>query len=87
MTLHSVVSNCKTLGEELAKREERVHVLVNNSGCSWGESFEQHPEKGWDKVMDLNVKGRVFVVLSFQGVMPRCLLQGYFMRPKHCTHS
>lgn len=41
----------------------RLDVLVNNAGCSWGEEpFSDGPESGranwgWDKVLDLNVKG------------------------------
>lgn len=35
----------------------KIHVLVNNSGASWGEPLEKYQEKGWDKCMDLNVKG------------------------------
>ena len=41
---------------ELKQREERLHVLVNNAGASWGATIEEYPEDGWDKVMDLNVK-------------------------------
>jgi NAD(P)-dependent dehydrogenase (short-subunit alcohol dehydrogenase family) len=39
----------------------RLDVLVNNAGASWGESLERessrHSNWGWDKVLDLNVKG------------------------------
>lgn len=34
-----------------------LNVLVNNSGTSWGsDSLESFPAKGWDKVLDLNLK-------------------------------
>lgn len=36
-------------------------MLINNSGVAWGESFETFPEKGWDKVMDVNVKALFFL--------------------------
>jgi len=36
-------------------------VLVNNSGVSWGEPLDKYQEKGWDKVMDVNVKGLFFL--------------------------
>ena len=39
----------------------QLHCLVNNSGASWGEPLEQFTEKGWDKVMDLNVKSIFFL--------------------------
>ena len=34
---------------------------MNNAGVAWGESFENFPEKGWDKVMDLNLKSPFFL--------------------------
>ena len=33
-----------------------VNFLINNAGASWGEPYAEYSEKGWDKVMDLNVK-------------------------------
>ena len=38
-----------------------LHVLVNNSGASWGEPLSSFSEKGWDRVMDLNVKSLFFL--------------------------
>jgi NAD(P)-dependent dehydrogenase (short-subunit alcohol dehydrogenase family) len=36
---------------------KKLHILVNNSGVSWGSPFENFPEdKGWDNVMAVNVK-------------------------------
>lgn len=56
------------LAEEVAEREERVHVLVNNAGAAWGAPLDDYPESGWDKVMDLNVKS---VFLLTQALAPR----------------
>jgi NAD(P)-dependent dehydrogenase (short-subunit alcohol dehydrogenase family) len=44
-----------------ARGVTKLDVLVNNSGCSWGEPFEKYSEKGFDKVMNLNVKGLFFL--------------------------
>ncbi|MFA9429529.1 SDR family oxidoreductase [Egicoccus sp. AB-alg2] len=44
------------LASQVAEREDRVHVLVNNAGATWGAPFDEYPESGYDKVMDLNVK-------------------------------
>lgn len=41
---------------EVAARTDRLDVLVNNAGATWGAPLEEFPEVGWDKVMDLNVK-------------------------------
>ena len=51
-----------TLAAALGEREERLDVLVNNAGVSWGAPIETFPEIGWDKVMDTNVKGVFFLV-------------------------
>lgn len=45
----------------LREREDRLHVLVNNAGVSWGAPFDEFPEMGWDKVFDTNVKGVFFL--------------------------
>ncbi|GAA3609502.1 SDR family oxidoreductase [Marihabitans asiaticum] len=43
------------------EHEEDLGILVNNAGAAWGEDFDTFPEKGWDKVMDLNVKSPFFL--------------------------
>jgi 2-deoxy-D-gluconate 3-dehydrogenase len=45
----------------LNERTDRLDILVNNAGVSWGAPLEEFPEKGWDKVMDTNVKGVFFL--------------------------
>jgi NAD(P)-dependent dehydrogenase (short-subunit alcohol dehydrogenase family) len=45
----------------LGERESSLDILVNNAGASWGAPLEDFPEKGWDKVMDTNVKGVFFL--------------------------
>ncbi|HMQ27945.1 MAG TPA: SDR family oxidoreductase [Acidimicrobiales bacterium] len=47
---------------------EKLDVLVNNAGASWGASIEEFPEVGWDKVMDTNVKGVFFLT---QRLLPK----------------
>ncbi|MCA1661100.1 MAG: SDR family oxidoreductase [Novosphingobium sp.] len=49
------------LAAEIGRRESRLDILVNNAGAAWGEPFEEFSEKGWDKVMDLNVKSLFFL--------------------------
>lgn len=63
----STVAGCKALAAALAEREERLDILVNNAGAAWGEPFEGFPEKGWDKVMDLNVKSPFFLTQALHG--------------------
>jgi NAD(P)-dependent dehydrogenase (short-subunit alcohol dehydrogenase family) len=46
---------------EVAKHTDRVHILFNNAGASWGGTFDEFPELGWDKVMDINLKSVFFL--------------------------
>lgn len=65
----STVDGCRALAAELAEREPRLDILVNNAGAAWGEPFESFPEKGWDKVMDLNVKSPFFLTQALHGLL------------------
>jgi len=47
--------------DELKKCEDKIDVLINNAGASWGAPFEEFTEAAWDKVMDLNVKALFFL--------------------------
>lgn len=40
----------------LAEREDRLHILVNNAGATWGAPLEQYPPDAFDKVWSINVK-------------------------------
>ncbi len=57
------------LVEEITKRESHLDVLVNNAGAGWGAPFEQFPEKGWDKVMDINVKSPFFLTQALLSLL------------------
>ena len=45
----------------LREREPNLDILVNNAGAAWEAPFDEFPESGWDKVMDLNVKALFFL--------------------------
>ncbi|RIB05409.1 short chain dehydrogenase/reductase [Gigaspora rosea] len=53
------LDECKRIIDEIAKREGKLHILVNNAGATWGAPFDEYPEEAFEKVMNLNVK-RVF---------------------------
>jgi len=36
---------------------DRLHILVNNAGVSWGAPYEEFPHAAWSKVMSVNVAG------------------------------
>ena len=61
----STVEGCQALAAKYAEHESQLDILVNNAGAAWGADFQSFPEKGWDKVMDLNVKSPFFLTQGF----------------------
>jgi NAD(P)-dependent dehydrogenase (short-subunit alcohol dehydrogenase family) len=57
----SSVEGAQALAKAFAAREPKLDILVNNAGAAWLEKFDQFPEKGWDKVVDLNLKSPFFL--------------------------
>jgi len=57
----STVAGSEKLAAEIIRREPKLDILVNNAGAAWGAEFDEFPESGWDKVMDLNVKSLFFL--------------------------
>lgn len=48
--------NIRLLAEDMARRESRLHVLVNNAGRTWGAPLESFPDSAWAEVMAVNVQ-------------------------------
>ena len=67
----STVDGCRALAAAFGEREEQLHILVNNAGAAWAAPFDSFPEKGWDKVMDLNVKAAFFLTQAFHPCLER----------------
>jgi NAD(P)-dependent dehydrogenase (short-subunit alcohol dehydrogenase family) len=51
----------KGLVDALSARESALDILVNNAGAAWSAPFDEFPETGWDKVVDLNLKAPFFL--------------------------
>ena len=47
--------------KRVGEKEKAIDFLINNAGAAWGGSYNEFPEVGWDKVMDLNVKSLFFL--------------------------
>ncbi len=45
------------LAEAVRARFEALHILVNNSGATWGAPLEEFPASGWDRVVHTNLEG------------------------------
>jgi len=67
----STTAGCKHLADELAAREPALNILVNNAGAAWGATLEEYPEAGFDKVMDINVKGVFFLTQALLPMLER----------------
>ena len=55
---------CRRLAEEIASRQDRLEILVNNAGATWGRPLADHDEAAFERVLALNVKG-VFHLTKF----------------------
>ena len=57
----STMAGIDMLANAIKQREPRLDILVNNAGAAWGADFDEFPESGWDKVMNLNLKTPFFL--------------------------
>ncbi|HEX3559588.1 MAG TPA: SDR family oxidoreductase [Pyrinomonadaceae bacterium] len=53
---------CEALVRHTAGRFGSLDVLVNNSGLAVPETVEEITEEGWDKVLETNLKGAMWLV-------------------------
>ncbi|HOZ26550.1 MAG TPA: SDR family oxidoreductase [Hyphomonadaceae bacterium] len=67
----STVAGAKMLAEDIYKREGKLDILVNNAGAAWAANFEEFPEAGWDKVMNLNVKSPFFLTQALHAALKK----------------
>ncbi|MEM7546003.1 MAG: SDR family oxidoreductase [Pseudomonadota bacterium] len=47
----------EAMAMEVAARTDKLHILMNNAGTTWGAPYPEFPFKAWDKVMSVNVAG------------------------------
>lgn len=57
----STADGVKALVGAYSQHEDSLDILVNNAGAAWGAPFDEFPESGWDKVVDLNLKTPFFL--------------------------
>jgi NAD(P)-dependent dehydrogenase (short-subunit alcohol dehydrogenase family) len=69
----SRLEEIERLAGEIAEREKRLHILVNNAGATWGAPAETFPVDGWDKVMTLNLRSPFFLT---QKLLPLLATEG-----------
>ncbi|MGE0739762.1 MAG: SDR family oxidoreductase [Hyphomonadaceae bacterium] len=59
----------RKMADAYLKHESKLDILVNNAGAAWGADFDEFPESGWDKVMDLNAKTPFFLTQALHGAL------------------
>jgi len=64
-------AGCEKLCDDLKKRTDRLTVLINNSGATWGAPYDDFPESGWDKLMALNVKSIYYVTVGCHDLLKK----------------
>ena len=62
-------AGCLAVCDELKKRVDRLTVLVNNTGASWGDDYYDYPEHAWDKLYDLNVKSIFYMTVELEPLL------------------
>jgi NAD(P)-dependent dehydrogenase (short-subunit alcohol dehydrogenase family) len=53
----STEAGARDLVDRVAEREPKLDILVNNAGAAWGAPLEDYPDSGFDKVLNVNLKG------------------------------
>ncbi|HXC55869.1 MAG TPA: SDR family NAD(P)-dependent oxidoreductase [Rhizomicrobium sp.] len=65
----SGLAGAKKMAARYLEHEKSLDILVNNAGAAWGADFDEFPESGWDKVMDLNVKTPFFLTQALHAAL------------------
>jgi len=60
----STEEGARAFADAVGADHDRVHVLVNNAGATWGAPLAEHDTASWSRVLDLNVQG-VFHTTKF----------------------
>ncbi len=67
----STEAGCNALGDEIESREDRLEILVNNAGANWGAPYAEFPDSGWDRVLDLNLKGVFYLTRRLTSLLEK----------------
>lgn len=67
----STLEGVQALVAAYAKHEDSLDILVNNAGAAWGAPYEEFPESGWDKVVDLNMKSPFFLTQALTPMLKK----------------
>lgn len=58
------IASIRELASFLSERDDKLDILINNSGTGWAQSLVDYTVQGWDKVFDVNVRPPFFLIQS-----------------------
>lgn len=67
----STLEGAQALVDAYARHEDSLDILVNNAGAAWGAPYDEFPESGWDKVVDLNLKTPFFLTKALTPMLKK----------------
>jgi NAD(P)-dependent dehydrogenase (short-subunit alcohol dehydrogenase family) len=59
--------------QEVSAHTDVLHILMNNSGVTWGAPLGEFPHSAWEKVMNVNVAGMFHLT---QSLLPTLIASG-----------
>jgi NAD(P)-dependent dehydrogenase (short-subunit alcohol dehydrogenase family) len=71
----STLDGARALAAAYAAHEPSLDILVNNAGAAWGAPYDEFPESGWDKVVDLNMKAPFFLTQALTPLLTKAATQ------------
>jgi len=95
----STLDGINALVAELQKHESSLDILVNNAGAAWAAPYDEFPEGGWDKVVDLNLKTPFFLTQALTPMLEKAAtdhlakvintasINGITLNPRRDTYS
>lgn len=63
------IASIRELASFLSERDDKLDILINNSGTGWAQSLADYPVRGWDKVFDVNVRAPFFLIQSLLSLL------------------
>lgn len=80
----STEEGCDSLVQAISSREDRLHILVNNAGVTWGAPLEEYPDEAWDRIFRLNVKSAFTMTKK---LLPLLSAAGTFQDPARVINT
>jgi NAD(P)-dependent dehydrogenase (short-subunit alcohol dehydrogenase family) len=65
----SQMDGMEHVAKEIAAKEDKLDILINNAGAAWGQDYLEFSEAGWHRTMDLNVKTPFFLTQKLHDLL------------------